>query len=47
MRVESIRTLAGPNVYTLRPALVMGLDLEDLACVGVMRGQTRPAGALA
>ncbi|MDQ3805641.1 MAG: cyanophycin synthetase, partial [Acidobacteriota bacterium] len=31
MRVESIRTLAGPNVYTHRPALLMRLDLEDLA----------------
>jgi cyanophycin synthetase len=31
MRVESIRTLAGPNVHTHRPALVMTLDLEDLA----------------
>ncbi|HEV2864076.1 MAG TPA: cyanophycin synthetase [Pyrinomonadaceae bacterium] len=31
MRVESIRTLAGPNVYTHQPALVMRLDLEDLA----------------
>jgi len=31
MRVESIRTLAGPNVYTHSPALLMRLDLEDLA----------------
>jgi cyanophycin synthetase len=31
MRVESIRTLAGPNVYTHRPALLMRLDLEDLS----------------
>ena len=31
MRVERIRTLAGPNVYTYRPALLMRLDLEDLA----------------
>ena len=31
MRIEGIRTLAGPNVYTYRPALLMRLDLEDLA----------------
>ncbi|MFL6227190.1 MAG: cyanophycin synthetase [Pyrinomonadaceae bacterium] len=31
MRVERIRTLAGPNVYTYRPALLMALNLEDLA----------------
>jgi cyanophycin synthetase len=31
MRIERIRTLAGPNVYTYRPALLMRLDLEDLA----------------
>jgi cyanophycin synthetase len=31
MRIEKIRTLAGPNVYTYRPALLMTLDLEDLA----------------
>jgi cyanophycin synthetase len=31
MRIEGIRTLAGPNVYTHRPALVLRLDLEDLA----------------
>jgi len=31
MRIEFIRTLAGPNVYTHRPALLMRLDLEDLA----------------
>jgi cyanophycin synthetase len=31
MRVESIRTLAGPNIYTHRPALLMCLDLEDLS----------------
>jgi cyanophycin synthetase len=30
MRVESIRTLAGPNVYSYRPVLLMRLDLEDL-----------------
>ena len=31
MKIEGIRTLSGPNVYTHRPALVMTLDLEDLA----------------
>ncbi|HEX8503149.1 MAG TPA: cyanophycin synthetase [Pyrinomonadaceae bacterium] len=31
MKIEGIRTLAGPNIYTHRPALVMRLDLEDLA----------------
>ena len=31
MRIERIRTLAGPNVYTYRPALLMRLDLEGLA----------------
>jgi cyanophycin synthetase len=31
MRIERIRTLAGPNVYTYRPALLMRLDLEVLA----------------
>jgi cyanophycin synthetase len=31
MRIERIRTLAGPNIYTYRPALLMRLDLEDLA----------------
>jgi cyanophycin synthetase len=30
MRIESIRTLAGPNVYSHRPVLLMRLDLEDL-----------------
>ncbi|HWS89520.1 MAG TPA: cyanophycin synthetase [Pyrinomonadaceae bacterium] len=30
MRVESIRTLSGPNVYSHRPVLLMRLDLEDL-----------------
>ena len=30
MRVEHIRTLAGPNVYTYRPALLMRLHLEEL-----------------
>ncbi|HYE16340.1 MAG TPA: cyanophycin synthetase [Pyrinomonadaceae bacterium] len=31
MRIEHVRTLAGPNIYTHRPALLMRLDLEDLA----------------
>lgn len=31
MKIEGIRTLAGPNVYTHRPALQMRLDLEELA----------------
>jgi cyanophycin synthetase len=31
MRVEGVRTLSGPNIYTYRPALLMRLDLEDLA----------------
>jgi cyanophycin synthetase len=31
MKIEGIRTLAGPNVYTHRPALVMRLDLGELA----------------
>ena len=31
MRVEHIRTLAGPNIYTHRPALIMRLHLEELA----------------
>jgi cyanophycin synthetase len=30
MRIESIRTLAGPNVYTHQPALIMRLDLGEL-----------------
>ena len=29
MRVESIRTLSGPNVYSHRPVLLMRLDLEE------------------
>ena len=33
MKIESIRTLAGPNIYTHRPALILTLDLEDLARV--------------
>src|SRR5438270_6917753 len=31
MKIDNIRTLAGPNVYTHRGALLMRLDLEDLA----------------
>src|SRR3712207_3900960 len=31
MKIEGIRTLAGPNVYTHRPALLLRLDLQDLA----------------
>jgi cyanophycin synthetase len=31
MRIERIRNLAGPNIYTYRPALLMTLHLEDLA----------------
>jgi cyanophycin synthetase len=30
MRVDKIRTLAGPNIYTHRPVLVMTLFLEEL-----------------
>jgi cyanophycin synthetase len=30
MRIESIRTLAGPNVYSHQPVLVMRLDLGEL-----------------
>src|SRR5690349_1877430 len=30
MKVESIRTLNGPNVYSYRPVLVMSLDLAEL-----------------
>jgi cyanophycin synthetase len=30
MRIEGIRTLSGPNVYSHRPVLLMRLDLEDL-----------------
>ena len=30
MNVESIRSLAGPNVFSYRPMLVMRLDLGDL-----------------
>jgi cyanophycin synthetase len=30
MQIESIRTLAGPNVYSHRPVLLMRLDLGDL-----------------
>src|SRR3954470_17210091 len=31
MKILDIRTLAGPNVYSHNPALVMKLDLEELA----------------
>src|ERR671916_1740334 len=31
MKIEGIRTLAGPNVYTHRPALLMRLDLGELS----------------
>ncbi|MDQ1591127.1 MAG: cyanophycin synthetase [Pyrinomonadaceae bacterium] len=31
MRVDKIRTLAGPNIYNHKPVLVMKLDLEELA----------------
>src|SRR5215207_9941968 len=31
MKIEGIRTLAGPNVYTHRPALLLRLDLQELA----------------
>src|SRR6201990_261004 len=30
MKVESIRTLNGPNVYSYRPVLLMRLDLGEL-----------------
>src|SRR5215212_6921773 len=31
MRIETIRTLAGPNVHNHKPVLIMRLDLEDMA----------------
>jgi hypothetical protein len=31
MKIESIRTLSGPNVYSYRPVLLMRLDLRKLA----------------
>ncbi|MDQ3907140.1 MAG: cyanophycin synthetase [Acidobacteriota bacterium] len=31
MKIDGIRTLAGPNVYTHAPALLMRLDLQELA----------------
>ncbi len=31
MKILNIRTIAGPNVYSHQPVLVMKLDLEDLA----------------
>ncbi len=30
MKIQSIRTLAGPNVYSHRPVIIMRLDLEGL-----------------
>ncbi|HKR15055.1 MAG TPA: cyanophycin synthetase [Pyrinomonadaceae bacterium] len=30
MKIESIRTLAGPNVFSYRPVVVMRLDLDEL-----------------
>lgn len=30
MKIENIRTLTGPNVFSYRPTLVMRLDLEEL-----------------
>src|SRR4028118_605700 len=30
MRIDKIRTLAGPNIYNHKPVLVMRLDLEEL-----------------
>ena len=30
MRIESIRTISGPNIYTYRPVLVTALRLEEL-----------------
>src|SRR3982751_968555 len=31
MRIEHIRSIKGPNVFSHRPVLVMRLDLENLA----------------
>ena len=31
MRIENIRTLAGPNIYHYQPVLIMRLDLEGLS----------------
>src|SRR3954454_8546890 len=31
MRIESIRSIKGPNVFSHRPVLVMRLDIENLA----------------
>jgi len=31
MKIESIRTLSGPNVYSYRPVLLMRLDLRELS----------------
>lgn len=30
MKIQSVRTIAGPNIYHNRPVLIMTLDLEDL-----------------
>src|SRR3954469_13197338 len=30
MKIRDIRTIAGPNIYSHKPVLVMRLDLEDL-----------------
>ena len=30
MKIQNIRTIAGPNVYSHKPVLVMQLNLEDL-----------------
>jgi cyanophycin synthetase len=32
MKIQQIRTISGPNIYSYRPVLVMRLDLEGLAC---------------
>src|SRR3954464_10104845 len=31
MKIQNIRTITGPNVYSHQPVLVMKLDLQDLA----------------
>src|SRR4051812_23774102 len=31
MRIQKIRTIQGPNIFSHNPVLVMRLDLEDLA----------------
>jgi cyanophycin synthetase len=30
MKIDSIRTISGPNIYSHNPVLVMSLDLEEL-----------------